>query len=90
MGSAKRPKPQRLAEKLKLIRENLNLSQVEIVERLHPEVTGISQNILTNIELGKREPNLLLLLEYARLAGVSVDMLIDDEVDLPKIKRNLS
>ena len=31
----------------------------------------------------KREPLLPVLLAYARLAGVSTDVLIDDELDLP-------
>ncbi len=84
MGSASRPKPKRLAEKLKQIRLNLNLSQVEMVKILEPDKTGISQNSLTNIERGKREPNLLLLLRYARLAKVYVDDLIDDEISLTK------
>ena len=35
-------------------------------------------------ELGKREPPLPVLLKYARIAGVYVDVLIDDELDLPK------
>jgi hypothetical protein len=33
-------------------------------------------------ELGKRIPNLLILLDYARLAGIHVDDLIDDNVEL--------
>jgi hypothetical protein len=31
-----------------------------------------------------REPSLLVLLRYARVAGVSVDKLLDDELDLPE------
>jgi transcriptional regulator with XRE-family HTH domain len=34
-------------------------------------------------ETGQREPSLLVLLEYARVANVSVEALIEDEVDLP-------
>ena len=34
-------------------------------------------------ELGNREPHLPILLKYARLAGISTDVLIDDELDLP-------
>jgi transcriptional regulator with XRE-family HTH domain len=39
----------------------------------------------TNIsayERGKREPPLLVLLKYARLAGVSMDTLVDDKMKL--------
>lgn len=34
-------------------------------------------------ELGRRGPNLMLLLQYARLARVTVESLIDDTLDLP-------
>ncbi len=34
-------------------------------------------------ESGQREPPLPVLLRYARIAGVYVDVLIDDEIDLP-------
>jgi hypothetical protein len=34
--------------------------------------------------LGSREPSLLVILNYARLANVYVDVLIDDELDLPE------
>ena len=37
---------------------------------------------LSEFESGRREPNLLVLLRYARLAKVSVESLIDDEMDL--------
>lgn len=32
---------------------------------------------------GQREPSLIVLLEYARVAGVCVDVLINDRLDLP-------
>lgn len=35
-------------------------------------------------ELGNREMPLPVLLKYARLVGISTDVLIDDELDLPK------
>ncbi|MDQ3803982.1 MAG: helix-turn-helix domain-containing protein [Acidobacteriota bacterium] len=38
---------------------------------------------VSKFELGEREPSLLVLLRYARLAGVSIDVLADDELDLP-------
>lgn len=84
MGTRARPKPKRLAEKLKLIRQNLNLYQVEMIELLNPDETGVTQNSLTNIESGKREPNLLLLLQYARIARVTIDVLVDDTQNLPE------
>lgn len=34
--------------------------------------------------LALREPSLLVLLNYARAAGVYLDVLVDDELDLPE------
>jgi len=39
---------------------------------------------ISEFERGEREPTLLILLEYARAAGVCMDVLVDDKVDLPK------
>ena len=38
---------------------------------------------ISEFELGKNEPPLAVLLAYARVAGVCVDVLIDDDLDLP-------
>ncbi|MDX6498509.1 MAG: hypothetical protein QOG23_1769 [Blastocatellia bacterium] len=38
---------------------------------------------VSQYELGTREPPLPILLKYARLAGISTDVLIDDEIGLP-------
>ena len=43
----------------------------------------IAYHRISNYELGTGEPPLPVLLAYARLAGVSTDVLIDDESDLP-------
>jgi len=83
MGKAARLKPARLGEKLLQIREALGLSQNGIIRRLKfPE--PISREHVSAFELGKREPPLLVLLLYARAAGVAIDVLVDDALDLPK------
>lgn len=41
------------------------------------------RSAISGYELGTREPPLPVLLEYARSVGVWVDVLIDDELDLP-------
>jgi transcriptional regulator with XRE-family HTH domain len=74
--------PERLAEKLKQIREKLNLSQNEMLDQLGFKERLFRSNI-SQYELGTREPSLLVLLAYARLAKTNVDVLIDDEPDLP-------
>lgn len=89
MGQRERQKPQRLAEKLKAIRLAFNLSQAEMVARLGL-TEELGRNHIANFESGYREPNLIVLLKYARLANISVDQLIDDELELGRIgsKRN--
>jgi transcriptional regulator with XRE-family HTH domain len=82
MGRYSRQKPARLAEKLLHIRMTLGLSQNEIIWRLGLDDV-LTQSRISGYELGTREPSLPTLLEYARLAGVSTDVLIDDEIDLP-------
>ena len=81
MGTA-RQRSERLAEKLLQVRLALGLSQTEMVKRLGLEGM-IVYNRISDYELGKREPPLPILLRYARVAGVSVESLIDDELDLP-------
>jgi transcriptional regulator with XRE-family HTH domain len=74
--------PKRLGEKLRQIRDALELSQNEMLKRLgSPE--GILGTSISGYERGVREPPLLILLAYGRTARVSVEMLIDDEMDLP-------
>jgi transcriptional regulator with XRE-family HTH domain len=43
----------------------------------------LTQDYISAYERGVREPPLPVLLKYAQAAGVYVDTLIDDEVDLP-------
>lgn len=82
MGTRPRRKPERLAEKLRQIRDAFGLSQSEMLKRLEAEDL-IAYNEISKYELGLREPTLLVLLQYARAAGIIVDVLIDDELDLP-------
>jgi transcriptional regulator with XRE-family HTH domain len=81
MGHA-RPKPERLAEKLMAIRMALGVSQTELYRRLGVEHL-IDYTRISTYERGKNEPPLMILLEYARLANVYVEALIDDGLDLP-------
>ena len=83
MGSRARPKPVRLAEKLLHIRLALDLSQDGMLARLELDESHY-RSAVSGYELGTREPPLQVLLKYARLAGVCVEVLIDDELDLPE------
>ena len=83
MGKGKRERPLRLGIKLAAIRKDFGLSQNEMLRKL-----GLDQKLtreeLSAYERGVREPNLMTLLKFAQAAGVYVDALINDEVDLPK------
>lgn len=83
MGKSARERPRRLAEKLLQIRMGLGLSQNEMLSALGLE-EKVFRSAVSGYELGTREPSLPVLLRYARLAGVSTDALIDDDMDLPE------
>jgi transcriptional regulator with XRE-family HTH domain len=82
MGRKPRVKPERLGEKLRAIRDAFALSQGELVKRLDAGDL-IDAKHVSKFELGEREPSLLVLLRYARLAGISIDVLADDDLNLP-------
>lgn len=82
MGRKPRQKPDRLAEKLVQIRTALGVSQTEMIRRLGAEET-LTQNRISDYELGVHEPSLITLLRYARAANVALEAIVDDELDLP-------
>src|ERR1700704_4156926 len=81
MGHVRR-RPERLAKKLRQIRITLGLSQAELHKNL-----GVQEDIqytrISDYELDKNEPSLLVLLEYARVAGVHLEDIVDDRIELP-------
>lgn len=83
MGSASRPKPARLADKLLQIRQKLGLSQNGMARRL-----GLSQELeqerISKYERGILEPPLHVLCAYAEVANVYLEVLAKDELDLPE------
>lgn len=83
MGRSRRPKPARLAEKLQQIRSGLGLTQDQMIKQLGYSESPLYPSNMSEFESGKREPPLLVLLAYARAAGISTDILIDDGLDLP-------
>jgi transcriptional regulator with XRE-family HTH domain len=78
-----RPRPMRLAEKLRQIRSGLGLSQTQMLERL-----GYSDSMhygrISEYEQDKREPSLMILLAYARAAQVHLEDIVDDNFELPR------
>ena len=78
MGN-RRDRPRRLAEKLLTIRKTLGLSQSELVNELGL-MTGVAR--ISEWEHGTREPDLITVLRYARLARVRMVVLADDDLEL--------
>lgn len=78
MGS-RRDRPRRLAEKLLTIRKTLGLSQSELVKELDLTTTVAR---ISEWERGSREPDLIAVLRYARLARVRMAVLADDDLEL--------
>lgn len=82
MGRSSRPRPRKLGRKLFLIRRAFNLTQKEMVKRLGQK--NIYPGHISEYERGEREPPYPTLLKYARLIGISTDVLIDDDLNLPE------
>jgi|ERR1051325_8057462 transcriptional regulator with XRE-family HTH domain len=87
MGSS-RPETARLAEKLRTIRDSFGLSQAQMVERLKdqklPAPLRLYAGNISRFEQGQREPPPLVLLAYARAAGIPLEKLVDANLDLPQ------
>lgn len=81
MGRSRRNKPLQLSQKLLAIRKRLRMSQTEMARALELKV---HYSAVSNYELGTREPDLLIVLRYARLAGVAMETLVDDSLNLPE------
>lgn len=82
MARGARVRPERLAEKLLQIRLALGLSQSELLRRLGFE-DSMDYRRISEFERGTTEPHLSVLLQYARAAGVHMEDIVDDELDLP-------
>ena len=86
MGRASRPKPVFLASKLKKIREELEIGTLdEMISRLNSPDVSLYRSHIREYENGTREPPLLVLLKYSRLAGVHLEVLVDDDLELPSV-----
>jgi transcriptional regulator with XRE-family HTH domain len=89
MGRKSRMKPERFSEKLLQIRTALGLSQSEMLRSLGLE-ESMDYRRISEFERGTTEPPLLVVLQYARSAGVHMEDIVDDELDLPtKLPGNL-
>ena len=95
MGYA-RNRPKLLPEKLRLIREHLQLDQAHMAEELVSEIEShnrqriqIKPHWVTNFERGRHEPDLITVNSYGRLANVSMDVIVDDVVSAEAFRKRL-
>lgn len=91
-----RTKPKLLPSKLLAIREFLNISQAEMASRLQSDIlanTGRDYTIqaarTSDYETGRREPNLFVLMAYARLGSIHLELLADDRFTVEEVRSNL-
>ena len=85
-----------LPEKLIAIREFLSFGEVEMAESLSSDVTsqtGEPRNIkpgrISEYENGRLEPNLLVLVAYARLARLHLELIADDRFTIQEFREQL-
>ena len=88
MGRQRRPRPRRLAAKLRQIRTSLALTQEQMFERLGDTGTSLRPGHIGEFETDRREPNLLVILAYARVisttgGGEFLEAMLDDSMELP-------
>jgi transcriptional regulator with XRE-family HTH domain len=79
VGQTGRKKPKRLGEKLLAIRVKLDISQSQLAKLLEFD-KGIAR--ISEYERGIREPDLMTLVQYSKLARVPMDVLADDSREL--------
>ena len=82
MGTRRRKRPRHLGAKLRQIRDALGLSQAQLARRLRlPK--EFKRGMISNFENDDREPPLFVLLAYAREAGICLEVIVDDAINIP-------
>jgi transcriptional regulator with XRE-family HTH domain len=86
MGRASRRRymPSRLGEKFWQIRTALRLTQETMLERLKLP-SEITQSNISAYERGTKEPPIFVIMRYAEVANVWIDVLVNDSLELPDI-----
>ena len=77
--------PRLLPQKLFIIREHLNLTQIAIKNSLYLSTSAR----ISEYENGKRKPSLMITLGYSRLAQVPMASLVVDEFTLNAFRKQL-
>lgn len=82
------PRPKHLAAKLLAIRQHLGLSQVRMVMSLKND-SSLAYHRISEFEKGRRWPDLMTVLAYARAAGIPMEYIADDDVNLDAFRNEL-
>jgi transcriptional regulator with XRE-family HTH domain len=82
MGRSYRSRPKKLGAKLRLIRLRLGLTQPEMIKKLAVKDEPLRAASISAYEKNLREPPLMVLLRYARIARVTMEQLVDDKLKL--------
>ena len=84
-----RNRPQFMPAKLLLIREHFQLDHAHMAEQLVSEIEShnkqrieIKTRWVKDFELGKHEPDLIIVNSYSRLAKLPMELIIDDDVSV--------
>jgi len=84
LGRSRRDQPIKLARKLREIRVGLGFTQEQMAAQLgRSKRSGPRPGHVSEYEHGKRQPSVILILKYARLGGIPMEVLVDDALDLP-------
>lgn len=89
MGWGKRTIPDKMPKKLEKIRLKLGFNLEEMINLLDKTLHSfgyanikIYRSHILEFEKGRREPQIPVLLAYARVGNTSVESLIDNEIEL--------
>ncbi|MGC2238609.1 MAG: helix-turn-helix transcriptional regulator [Pyrinomonadaceae bacterium] len=83
MATTRRQIPKHLGKKLKQVREHLGIKTYdEMILRLNVKEASLYRASIYRYENGEREPSLIVLLRYSQLAGITINDLVDDMVEL--------
>lgn len=73
-----------VVKRLKSIREEKNISQLEL-----SLISGVSQNMITYIETGKRTPTLKTLIKLCLALDISPVKLFENNMEKEEAKKNV-
>ena len=80
MGAPRRI-PRKLGKKLLQVRSARDLTQSQMAESLSDKSVHVYKQDVQKFESNQREPSLIVLLRYSRIANMPMEFFADDEVD---------